>query len=70
MLAVCLMQLLPDELVTQIIIHSIKDELVINFLNLRNKICGTFLRICDFDEVLLHGSLRDLREVCKNRYVR
>jgi hypothetical protein len=39
----CLMLLLlPDELVTQIIIHSIKDEPVFHFLNLRNKICGTF----------------------------
>jgi hypothetical protein len=27
-----LMQLLPDELVTQIIIHSIKDEPVFHFL--------------------------------------
>jgi hypothetical protein len=27
---------------TQIIIHSIKDELVFHFPNLRNKICGTF----------------------------
>jgi hypothetical protein len=35
---VCLMQLLPDELVTQIIIHSIKDKPVFHFLNLRNKI--------------------------------
>jgi hypothetical protein len=41
MLAVCLMQLLPDELVTQIIIHSIKDEPIFHFLNFRNKICGT-----------------------------
>jgi hypothetical protein len=38
-------------------------------LNLRNKICGTFRRICDSDEVLLHVSLRDLHEVSKNRYV-
>jgi hypothetical protein len=38
-------------------------------LNLRNKICGTFRRICDPDEVLLHVSLRDLHEVSKNRYV-
>jgi hypothetical protein len=56
---VCLMLLLPDELLTKIIIHSIKDE-----------ICGTFRRICNSDEVLLHVSLRDLREACKNRYVR
>jgi hypothetical protein len=70
MRAVCLMQLLPDELVTQIIIHSIKDEPIFHFLNLRNKICGTFLCICDSEEVLLHVSLRDLCEVCKNRYVR
>jgi hypothetical protein len=68
--AVCLMQLLPDELVTQIIIHSIKDEPITHFLNLRNKICGTFRRICDSDEVLLHVSLRDLHEVCKNRCIR
>jgi hypothetical protein len=64
--AVCLMHLLPDELVTQIIIHSINDKPVFNFLNLRNKICGTFRHICDSDEVLLHVSLFDLREVCKN----
>jgi hypothetical protein len=38
---VCLM-LLPDELLTKIIIHSIKDVAVFHFLNLRNKICGTF----------------------------
>jgi hypothetical protein len=68
--AVCLMQLLSDELVTKIIIHSIKDEPVFHFLNLRNKICGAFWRICDCDEVLLHVSLHDLREACKNRYVR
>jgi hypothetical protein len=55
--AVCLMLLLPDELVTKIIIHSIKDEPVFHFLNLRNKICGTFRCICDSDEVLLHVSL-------------
>jgi hypothetical protein len=64
------MLLLPDELVTQIIIHSIKDELVFHFLNLRNKICGTFWCICDSDEVLLHMSLCDLHEACKNHYVR
>jgi hypothetical protein len=68
--AVCFMQLLPDELVTQIIIHSIKAEPVFHFMNLRNKICGTFRRICDFDEVLLHVTLCDLRQVCKNCYVR
>jgi hypothetical protein len=68
--AVCLMLLLPDELVTQIIIHSIKDEPVFHFLNLRNQICGTFRCSCDSDEVLLHVSLRDLREACKNHYVR
>jgi hypothetical protein len=67
---VCLMQLLPDELVTQIIIHSIKDKPVFHFLNLCNKICGTFRRICDSDEVLLHVSPRDLHRVCKNFYVR
>jgi hypothetical protein len=43
---------------------------VFHFLNLRNKICGTFQRICNSDEVLLHMSLCDLREACKNRYVR
>jgi hypothetical protein len=64
------MQLLPDELVTQIIIHSIKDKPVFHFVSLRNKFCGTFRRICDSDEVLLHVSLRDLRRVCTNRYVR
>jgi hypothetical protein len=68
--AVCLMLLLPDELLTKIIIHSIKDLAVFHFLNLRNKICGTFWRICNSDEVLLHVSLRDLRSACKNRYIR
>jgi hypothetical protein len=46
---VCLMQLLPDELVTQITIHTIKDEPVFHFLDLCNKIRGTFQRICDSD---------------------
>jgi hypothetical protein len=68
--AVCLMLLLPDELLTKIIIHSIKDVAIFHFLNLRNKICGTFRRICNFDEVLLHVMLHDLRSACKNRYVR
>jgi hypothetical protein len=68
--AVCLMLLLPDELLTKIIIHSIKDVAVFHFLNLCNKICGTFWRICNSDEVLLHVSLRDLRSSCENRYVR
>jgi hypothetical protein len=68
--AVCLMLLLPDELLTKIIIHSIKDVAVFHFLNLRNKICGTFQRICNSDEVLLHVSLCDLHEACKNRYIR
>jgi hypothetical protein len=67
--AVCLM-LLPDELLTKIIIHFIKDVAAFHFLNLRNKICGTFRCICNSDEVLLHVSLRDLRSTCKNRYVR
>jgi hypothetical protein len=67
---VCLIKLLLDELVTQIIIHSIKDEPVFHFLNLRNKISSTYRRICDSDELLLHVLLRDHREVCKNRYVR
>jgi hypothetical protein len=45
--AVCLMLLLlPDELLTKMIIHSIKDVAVFHFLNLRNKIYGTFRRIC------------------------
>jgi hypothetical protein len=68
--AVCLMLLLPDELLTKIIIHSIKDVVVFHFLNLRNKICGTFRRICNSDEVLLHVLLRDLRSACKNHYIR
>jgi hypothetical protein len=68
--AVCLMLLLPDELLTKIIIYSIKDEPIFDFLNLRNKICSTFWRICNSDEVLLHVSLRDLRDACRNRYVR
>jgi hypothetical protein len=64
------MLLLPDELITKIIIHSIKDVAVFYFLNLHNKICGTFRRICNSDEVLLHVSACDLHEACKNRYVR
>jgi hypothetical protein len=70
MTAVFLMQFLPDELVTQIVIHSIKDKPVFHFLNLRSKICGTFQRICESDEILLHVTLRDLCWVCKNRYVK
>jgi hypothetical protein len=67
---VCLMLLLPNELLTKIIIHSIKDVVVFHFLNLHNKICGTFRRICNSDEVLLHVSLHDLRVACKNCYIR
>jgi hypothetical protein len=67
---VCLMLLLPDELLTKTIIHSIKDVAVFHFLNLHNKICGTFRRICNSDEVLLHVSLCDLCSACKNRHVR
>jgi hypothetical protein len=67
---VCLMLLLPDELLTKIIVHSIKDVAIFHFLNLRNKICGTFRHIFNSDEVLLHVSLRDLRSACKIRYVR
>jgi hypothetical protein len=44
---VCLMLLLPDELPTKIIIHSIKDVAVFHLLNLRNKISYTFQRICN-----------------------
>jgi hypothetical protein len=68
--AVCLMLLLPDALLTKIIIHSIKDVAVFHFLNLRNKTCGTFQCICNSNEVLLHVSLRELRPACKNCYVR
>jgi hypothetical protein len=68
--AVCLMLLLADELLTKIIIQSIKDVAVFHFLNLRNKICGTFQRICNSDEVILDVSLCDLRSACKNCYVR
>jgi hypothetical protein len=68
--AVCLMLLLPDELLIKIIIHSIKDVAIFHFLNLHNKICGTFRRICNSDEVLPHVSLRDLRSACRNHYVR
>jgi hypothetical protein len=67
---VCFMLLLPDELLTKTIIHSIKDVAVFHFLNLRNKICGTFRLICNSDEVLLHVSLCDLRSACKNCYIR
>jgi hypothetical protein len=70
MAAVCLMLLLPDELLTKIIIHSIKDVTVFHFLNLCNKICGSFRCISNSDEVLLHVLLCDLHEACKNRYVR
>jgi hypothetical protein len=58
--AVCLKLLLPDELLTKIIIHSVKHVAVFHFLNICNKLCGTFRRICNSDEVLLHVSLRDL----------
>jgi hypothetical protein len=68
--AVCLMLLLPDELLTKINIHFIKDEPVFYFLNLRTKICSTFRCICNSDEVLLHVSLCELRHACRNRYVR
>jgi hypothetical protein len=68
--AVCLMLLLPDEVLTKIIIHSIKDVAIFHFLNLQNKIRGIFRHICNSDEVLLHMSLRDLRSACMNRYVR
>jgi hypothetical protein len=68
--AVCLILLLPDELLTKIIIHSIKNEPIFHFLNLRNNICCTFLRICNSNEVLLHVSLRDLCDECRNRYDR
>jgi hypothetical protein len=70
MAAVCLMLLLPDELLTKIIIHYIKNVAIFHFLNIRNKICGTFRRIYNSDEVLLHVSLHDLHEACKNRYIR
>jgi hypothetical protein len=63
------MLLLPDELLTKINIHSIKDEPVFHFLNLLTKIYNTFRRICNSDEVLLHVLLRDLRYACRNRYV-
>jgi hypothetical protein len=43
---------------------------VFHFLNLRNKICGTFRHIYNSDEVLLHVSLRDLHEAGKNHYIR
>jgi hypothetical protein len=49
---------------------SIKDEPVIYFLILCNQICGTFRRICDSDEVLLHVSPHEFRQLCKNHYVR
>jgi hypothetical protein len=62
--------LLPDELLTKIIIHSIKDEPVFHFLNLGTKICSTFRRICNSDGVLLHVSLCDLRDECRNLYVK
>jgi hypothetical protein len=61
---------LPDELLTKIIIHSIKDEPFFHFPNLRTKICGTFRRICNSNEVLLHVSLHDLHDACKNLYAR
>jgi hypothetical protein len=66
----CLMLLLLDELLTEIIIHSIKDEPIFHFLNLCNKICSTFWCICNSGEALLHVSLRDLRDACRNRYIR
>jgi hypothetical protein len=70
MAMVCLMLLLVDDIITQIIIRSIKDAPFIRFLIIRHKICCTFRRIYNSDEVLLHVLLCDLRQVCKNRYVR
>ena len=70
MVAVCFIELLPNELVTQIILRCIKGEPVIRLLILRNRVCGTFRRIYDSYEVLLHVSLREHRQVCKNHYVR
>lgn len=68
--AVCLMLLLPDDLITHIIIQSIKKDPIIRFLICCNWICGTFRRISDSDEVVQHMSLHELRQVCRNRYVR
>jgi hypothetical protein len=64
------MLLLQDELLTKIIVHYIKHEPVFRFMNLRNKICRTFRCICNSDEVLLHVLLSDLRDACRNLYVR
>jgi hypothetical protein len=66
---VCLMLLLPDEILTKIIIHSIKDVVIFYFLNIHNKIRGTLWRICNSNEVPLHVSLCDLREACNVRQV-
>jgi hypothetical protein len=63
----CLTLLLLDELLTKIIIHSIKDEPIFHFMNLGNKICNTFRRICNSNEVLLHLSPCDLHDACRNR---
>jgi hypothetical protein len=60
MAATCLMLLLPDELLTNYIIHSVRDVSVFHFLYVQNKICGTFRRIGNSDEVLLHMSLRQV----------
>jgi hypothetical protein len=71
MVVVCLMLLLPpDELLTKINIHYIKDVAVFHFLNLHNKICGTFRCICNSDEVLLQVPTHDLREACFERRFR
>jgi hypothetical protein len=67
---VFLMLLLPDELLTKIIIHSIRDQSVFHFLNLDTKICSTFQCICNSNEVLLHVLLCDLRDARRNHYVR
>jgi hypothetical protein len=64
------MLMLSDELLTKIIIHSIKNEPVFHLLNLCTKIYSTFRHICISDEVLLHVSVRDLCDACRNRYVR
>jgi hypothetical protein len=63
----CLTLLLLYELLTKIIIHSIKDEPIFHFMNLGNKICNTFRRICNSNEVLLHLSPCDLHDACRNR---
>jgi hypothetical protein len=62
--------LLPDDLITRSSSTPARMSPSFIFLIIRNQICGTFRRIWNSDDVLLHVSLSELRQVFKNCYVR